>query len=327
MPPPLPTIGARVVVRYLLPPGSSHKLTDVVGRLTAAGPRAVTVESKSGPVEVMLDLIVAVKVIPERPVRNRDIRNAEYAAAHGWPGLEQQWIDGWLARAGDRLTSRANSAVPLEPGASTSAATMRRLLDWYADRDLPAVLHLPDRIAALPSAGPSAWVTEQETVFLTAPTDLITGPNCTLEVSDVPSGPWLAMYPRAAEHRSGAVVLGAVIDGQVGFGSLVRDGRPVGIVRAAVTTALDHTVWAGLSSIEVAAAHRRQGYGEGLVREMAAWSAALGATQIYLQVVATNEPALRLYRRLGFTEHHRYRYAIEARPSSEESAANVAETP
>ncbi len=309
MPPPIPTIGARVVVRYLLPPGSSHKLTDVVGRLTTAGSDRVVVESKNGPVEVALDLIVAVKMIPERPVRNRDIRNAEYAAAHGWPGLEQEWIDGWLARAGDGFTNRANSAVPLEPGAATSASTLRRLLSWYADRALPALLHLPDRIAALPSTEPPAWIAEQETVFLTAPTELIAGPDCALEVSDVPSGRWLAMCARAAQHRSAAAVLGAVIDGQVGFGALVRGGRPVGIVRAAVTTALDKTVWAGVSSIEVAAAHRRQGYGESLVREMAAWSAQGGATQIYLQVVATNEPALRLYRRLGFTEQHRYRYA------------------
>lgn len=309
MPPPFPPIGARVVVRHKLPPESSHKLTDVVGRLVAADRDGIIVESKNGPDKVMLDLVVAIKAIPERPVRNRDIRNAEYAAAHGWPGLEQEWIDGWLARAGDGLTDRANSAVPLEPGASTSPATLQRLVHWYAGHALPAVLHLPDRIAALPSVEPPTWIARQETVFLTAPVDLIAAPDCALEVSAVPSDRWLAMYPRAAEHRSGAAVLGAVIDGRVGFGSLVRDGLPVAIVRAAVTTALDRTVWAGLSTVEVAAAHRRRGYGELLVRHVAAWSARLGATQIYLQVVATNEPALRLYRRLGFTEHHRYRYA------------------
>ncbi|PRZ29273.1 acetyltransferase (GNAT) family protein [Antricoccus suffuscus] len=309
MPPPLPTVGARVVVRHRLPSGSSHKLTDVVGRLTAAGSGGVVVESRNGPVQVALDLIVAIKVIPERPIRNRDIRNAEYAAAHGWPGLEQQWVDGWLARAGDGLSNRANSAVPLEPGASTSPATLQRLAQWYAERNLPAKLHMPDRIAVLPPSDQPTWAVDQETVFLTASIDQIVAPDCTLAVSDVPTREWLAMYPRAAEHRSGAAVLGAVLDGELGFGSLIRDGRPVGIVRAALTTALDKQVWAGLSSIEVATAHRRQGHGELLVRQMAAWSAARGATRAYLQVVATNESALRLYGRLGFTEQHRYRYA------------------
>lgn len=318
MSPSLPIVGTRVVVRYRLPPGSSHKWTDVVGRLTAADDRHVVVESKRGPVEVAIDLITVVKAIPERPVRNRDIRNAEYAAAHGWPGLEQEWIDGWLARAGDRLTNRANSAVPLEPGASTSTATCDRLRHWYADRGLPVVLHLPDRLASLPAPERHAptWMTRDETVFLTASAELVAATSCTLDVSDVPSRDWLDRCPLGVEHPSRETILRSVVGGRLGFGLLHTTG-PVGIVRAAITTALDGVVWAGLSSIEVSNASRRRGYGERLVREMTAWAVSAGSTRVYVQVLATNEPALRLYRRIGFTEHHRYRYATESRPSSE----------
>jgi ribosomal protein S18 acetylase RimI-like enzyme len=38
------------------------------------------------------------------------------------------------------------------------------------------------------------------------------------------------------------------------------------------------------------------------------WGAERGATTAYLQVLGDNEPALALYERLGFVEHHRYRY-------------------
>jgi ribosomal protein S18 acetylase RimI-like enzyme len=38
------------------------------------------------------------------------------------------------------------------------------------------------------------------------------------------------------------------------------------------------------------------------------WAAGAGASSAYLQVAAGNGPALALYRRAGFIEHHRYHY-------------------
>jgi GNAT superfamily N-acetyltransferase len=56
--------------------------------------------------------------------------------------------------------------------------------------------------------------------------------------------------------------------------------------------------WAGFRSIEVSPDRRRQG---------------LGLTVAYLQVLGDNAPALALYDRLGFVEHHRYRYLAAPR--------------
>jgi ribosomal protein S18 acetylase RimI-like enzyme len=42
------------------------------------------------------------------------------------------------------------------------------------------------------------------------------------------------------------------------------------------------------------------------------WAVRRGGHACLLQVVATNAPALALYDRLGFTEHHRYHYRLAA---------------
>jgi N-acetylglutamate synthase len=57
-------------------------------------------------------------------------------------------------------------------------------------------------------------------------------------------------------------------------------------------------------------AHRRRGYGHALVRGMLGWAAERGARHAYLQVVAANTPARRLYAGLGFREVYRYWYRI-----------------
>lgn len=46
-----------------------------------------------------------------------------------------------------------------------------------------------------------------------------------------------------------------------------------------------------------------------LGREVLAWGEREGADAAYLQVRATNEAGIALYTKLGFTEHHRHRYA------------------
>ncbi len=119
----LPAPGTRVSLRYRLPAGSLPPHTDVVGHLVAAGP-TVRVRTKRGDVvDIAAADVVAVRVVPEVPVRTGEIRNLEHAAALGWPGTEQQWLDGWLLRYGLGSTRRANSAVPLR---FTSHARDRR---------------------------------------------------------------------------------------------------------------------------------------------------------------------------------------------------------
>lgn len=95
-----PEPGTRVTIRYRLPAGSMPPLTDVVGHLLTVDP-VVRVQTKTaGIAEIAPADVVALRVLTDVPVRTADIRALEHAAALAWPGVEQQWVHGWLLRAG-----------------------------------------------------------------------------------------------------------------------------------------------------------------------------------------------------------------------------------
>ncbi|GAB0104410.1 GNAT family N-acetyltransferase [Nocardia sp. JMUB6875] len=309
----LPPIGKRVVVRYRLPAGYPQPLTDVIGELTATDP--LTVRTADGQVvSIAWDRVVAWKAVGPRPIRTSEIRALEAAAADGWPGLMRSWVDGWLLRAGDGYTNRANSAVPL--GGSDGPAlmddeTLRRIGEWYTAHGLPLVLQLPDRLAT----APAGWRSWNETRVLAADIANIMlpqGPPMVRFTSD-PDGAWLSMH----RHRGGDTdvgstpvvdVLTAVRDGEVVFATLGLP-TPLAIGRAALTTAPDGRRWVGLTCIAVAAGHRRHGLGSLVCAELIRWGQARGATHAYVQVSDDNDAALALYEEMGFVEHHGYRYA------------------
>ncbi|WP_227997366.1 N-acetylglutamate synthase, CG3035 family [Nocardia australiensis] len=316
---PLPDIplGHRVVLRYRLPSGYPQPLTDVIGELVSLDPP--TVRSADGQVvSVAADRVVALKPVGARPIRTREIRALETAAANGWPGIEHEWIDGWLVRAGQGYTGRANSAVPLgnsEGPAALDPDTLRRVGEWFTAHGLPLQLQLPDRLAP----APPGWHTWNETIVLGIDIDtfvLPQGPSM-VRVSSAPDAAWLEMHrfrgeDPAAQQVSAPVpvpeVLTAVQDGELGFASLGLP-RPIAIGRGALTTAPDGRHWIGLTCVAVGAQHRRHGLGSLVCAELIRWGHTRGATHAYIQVEAGNTAALAMYRELGFLEHHSYRYA------------------
>ena len=292
----LPTLGARVSLRYRLPAGSAPPYTDVVGHLVEISP-IVRVQTRRGNiVDVMPADVLAVRVVPEIPVRTGEIRNLEHAAALGWPGIEYQWQDGWLLRYGRGSTRRANSAVPLR---FTSHTELVAAAHWYAAKGLPALISAPDRLFRVPEGVP----VEAETRFMAGdlPNVKMSSPvSPNVKMTSQPSSAWRAINPRDIPED----VLTAVVDGEVGFGELAG----VAAGRVAVTDAPDGTRWAGLSAVHVAEDARRRGWARSLCAGLLAWAHERGATRSYVQVLDDNTPAQALYKSMGLAVHHRSRY-------------------
>jgi N-acetylglutamate synthase len=289
-------VGARVVVRYRLPAGSVPPLTDVIGHLLETGP-TLRVRTKRGDVvEIAADDVVAIKALAAAPVRTGDIRNLEHAAALAWPGAEQQWLGGWLLRYGHGSTRRANSAVPLDV---STVSDVDALIDWYVARGVAPLVTAPDRLFRVPPGVP----TDAETLVMTG--DLPSGePDRAVTIAARPDDEWLRLYRRDVPVD----VLTAVIDGGVAFATIA--GAAVG--RAAVTAAPDGTRWVGLSAVHVADEARRRGLARALCAALLAWGGERGARRAYVQVLADNTAATRLYESMGFTVQHRSRY-VDAR--------------
>lgn len=286
-----PSVGSRVSIRYRLPAGAAKPLTDIVGRLEALVPE-VLVRTKSGDV-VAIDPadVVATRELSDRGVRTSEIRALEHAAAMAWPGVTQQWLHGWFLRAGHGVSSRANSAVPLD--FSAQIASLPEVVDWYRRHDLTPWLALPDRLLPVRASG-----IKRTRVMVR---DMPPPPASASAVLRAhPDTQWRGLYEREMPEE----VLTAVVDGDVTFATV--DDAAVG--RGAVTSAPDGTRWLGISSVRVSLEARRRGLARAVCAALLGWGAARAAHHVYVEVLEDNAPGVALYGAMGFGLHHHHEY-------------------
>jgi len=91
-----------------------------------------------------------------------------------------------------------------------------------------------------------------------------------------------------------AIFVAETPTGIAGRLSIARDGRPY----------TNHVAEVGLM---VASEQRRRGVGSALMDKAIKWARASGITKVELEVFPHNEPAIALYRKLGFEEEGRRR--------------------
>lgn len=319
-------VGDRVVARRILPDTPGH-LSDVIGHVLSVDPLRIRPQSVGGlpsqapAIEIPAEMLKIVKKLSPRRIRNSDIRAIESATAKAFPGIEHRWSESgqWLLRAGDGVTERSNSAAPLGPSAGFDAVPLPEILDFYRRHELPPRLLLPERIGnpAIRLTGADGWETGPEIIVmhrdLALPPLLEDTTDLHFRIDDQPDDDWLALYNfrgRPLPHRA-LELMRTRIDGQMGFGRLLTpEGETAAITRGTITAAENERVFLGYSAVEVAPAWRRRGLGTRLGAEMLRWGAEHGAEEAYLQVIASNEAGIGLYGKLGFSEHHRHRYAL-----------------
>lgn len=230
----------------------------------------------------------------------------ERRLADAWPALTDEPLGQWRLRAAGGFTGRANSALTTGDPEVPVQDALRTVVSFATRHRIPPTAHV---VAASPVE--QELVAHGWTVNLAHPggaesavlVNALNGhSDQRVVVHDRPPERWWALAlgtcaPSAAQRH----VLST--GEQVGFGLYEVHGTPVGVVRGTVVQDTLH-----VARLAVRPEHRRRGIAGALMAEIGAWGALRGATHCALQVATGNTGALELYRRLGFTEHHRYRY-------------------
>jgi N-acetylglutamate synthase len=238
----------------------------------------------------------------------------ERLAARTWRGLEEEPYGDWLLRAGGGFTGRANSVLvlgePPEP-LDRAVATVTR---WYEQRGLRPRAYVPspggeDADAALVAAG---WSRLEDNLVLTAPLDGWAAPHVDVALAPAPDDAWLAGY-RYRGTPLPPVARDVLVHAEDPvFASVRLEPEPAPL--AAVARGVRVEDWVVVTAVTVDERHRRKGLATAVMAAVGGWARGRGARSCLLQVASSNEPALALYERLGFTEHHRYHYRLGAEP-------------
>lgn len=238
------------------------------------------------------------------------VRSLEERALNAWPALKTALCGGWQLRLADGYTKRSNSANPLRPSVAF-AETLQLAENFYARHNLPAIF----RITPLAPAD-AGQTLESAGYHMIDPTQVMTvslaasgRPAHDVLIETTASPAWSTGFAQA-NGLSAAVQpaherILAAIAMPTAFATLTLQGQAVA---HGLAVAEDGMV--GLFDIVVAPAARRSGAASRLVAALLHWGQAQGASSAYLQVHDSNQAAIALYRKLGFTPQYQYHYWI-----------------
>ena len=242
------------------------------------------------------------------------IRELEERALNALPALESERFDGWELRAAGGYTGRANSVAPLDIGHLSLDEKIAYTEGWYLSRNLPPMLRLtpasqpPGLDIFLQERG---YAARDEGVSVQAlELDGSSSPSRPVKTVEGPVPPsWLTILgnfqPRVKEYSDVVRELFSRLPPTSGFAVVDWEGSPAAIGRA-VLEGKD----VGLFDVMTRPDLQRRGLATDITLALLDWAGRHEADRAYLQVVPSNDPAVRLYAKLGFEEVYRYWYRV-----------------
>jgi ribosomal protein S18 acetylase RimI-like enzyme len=238
-------------------------------------------------------------------------------ADRGWPAIERIDREGWTLRFSSGVTNRANSVLPSASVTSSSvdfSVAVDAAEREYAARGLPTVFQLseaaPDGLAEELAA--SGYVEHSHTAVMVASANAVAGPSGSdrIVITDLPGDAWLDLW-WSVDGRGGDAereTARRILTGTPAlYGALHpagdASGRPSCVARLALVDD-----WGGLFAVATHPDARRRGFAREVIEALRAEARQRGIRKLWLQVMADNRAALRLYEGLGFVAASSYSY-------------------
>ncbi len=240
------------------------------------------------------------------------VRRLEAVGFRAWPAASVIYDGSWQIRLnGGYHSKRLNCIVPLDPSDTRDMALrLEKAGRKFAAHGRAALVRETPLTAPLllDLMAERGWERFESVSVLTR--DLVSPPlpetmdhlpsqdigrfadaYLTLSGEDASMKPGLAEVVAAIKPPSGLFVVEDQSEGPIATVLCVQDNDLAGIVSLCVKTAA-----------------RRQGRGTEILSAALRWARLRGARTGWLQVESSNQPALALYNKLGFQEAYRYHY-------------------
>lgn len=247
------------------------------------------------------------------------IRTLEELSLNAWPCLQQILDDGWVLRFAEGYTRRANSVTPLYSGTEDLVGDLKEKIDRcaavYRSFNLPTIFRLIDRPqwSLLDRTLSQLGYTKQDVVSVQvksiAHNHVFPG-TLDLTLEDELSTEWLDHFVHATDlpfqHWNILSMMLEMIPHKTCYGYLKDRHRfcscGLGVLEKN---------YLGIFCLTTPQKQRRRGYATQLMAALTDWGRSQGATKVYLQVETANQPGMKLYNKLGFTEVYQYFYRIK----------------
>jgi len=236
------------------------------------------------------------------------VQTIEAAAAVAWPPIESLTLGSWKLSAGDGFSRRRNSAVPAGPLPEDLDRRLGDVEGWYRVRGLPMLYRItPECDASVDSVlAERGLVFESSTLVMSRPLDP-PEPVDGVDESPVVTDAWVKTEIEALGIDRAAIgpwlATIAVVPSPASFVVFTDDGEPVGAGFGVVAADL-----LGVFEIVVRPEYRRRGHAGRLMAALHQFGVREGAQRVFLQVLEDDEPAIALYRSLGYEVSYRYWY-------------------
>lgn len=243
-----------------------------------------------------------------------DNKFIEELSLNHWQPLSTLLYDGWVLRFADGYTKRANSINPIHDSTCDLIHKINECENIYSANHLPTIYKITPFVHPVHLDG----ILEEMGYALVDPTsvqtlnlDNICEPRLTSVIIHEDIHPvWLEHFHRLNnvkdEDKNVMERMLSNIKTKKGFISFYYEEQVV-----ACGLGVIEREYIGLYDIVTEKNYRNRGFGEQMILNLLKWGKENGAKYSYLAVVSNNEPAVRLYSKIGYSEIYKYWYRVK----------------